>query len=176
MNMSKRMVGLLVPLLMLLVYGCGYHVAGKGGTSTLEVEGITTIAIPIFKNDTHRADVESVITTAIVDEFVNVVDVVDPDRADAVMEGRIKRYSLDAISYTERDVVREYRLTVVLSVRIVRISDGRVIWQDDAVTDYEDFTVDTSSVTATRDAELDVLKKLARDTARLLRERVLEGF
>jgi hypothetical protein len=65
---------------------------------------------------------------------------------------------------------------VVISVRIVLKADGRVLWADDNIVDYEDFVVDTGDVTATEEAEITALKKLAKDTARLVKERMLEDF
>jgi outer membrane lipopolysaccharide assembly protein LptE/RlpB len=167
-------------VVFLLPLGCGYHVAGRGGApgdrATIMPGGIKSLSIPFFENRTGRPDVETVVTAALVDEFMNTVDIVPVDTADAVMEGVIKTYKLKPVSFTENDVVQEYRLTVVMSIRLVSTSDGEILWKDDSVRDYEDFTVDTTDVIATKDAEREALKKIARDRARLIRERIVEGF
>jgi len=160
--------------LMIFIYGCGYHVMGRGGDSLLS--GINSVAVPVFKNDTYRAGVEVIITGAVVDELLNSVSIADSEVADAAIEGSIKNYKLDPVSYSSREVVREYRLTVILSVRLIRKSDSKVLWRDDNITDYEDFLVDTADVMATKDAEKTALRKIARDTARLIKEHILEGF
>ena len=153
----------------LMVAGCGYHVAGRG----TKIEGIDRRAIPVFKNSTQKPDIESIITTAVVDEFVNIVEVVETDVADAVLNGRVLSYELKPISYSERDVVEEYRLSVLFSFELVSQPHGRVLWRDN-ISDYEDFQIDSTSVTGTKQKELDAFKKIARDTARLLKERILE--
>lgn len=153
----------------LMVAGCGYHVAGRG----TKIEGIDRLAIPVFKNSTQKPDIESIITTAVVDEFVNIVEVVETDVADAVLNGRVLSYELKPISYSERDVVEEYRLSVLFSFELVSQPHGRVLWRDN-ISDYEDFQIDSTSVTGTKQKELDAFKKIARDTARLLKERILE--
>ncbi len=155
---------------LLLLSGCGYHVAGKGGGGM--PGDITELALPVFANDTRKPDIEGLVTAAFADEFLTTVKVTDS--AVAKMLGRIKSYDLNAVSYSRDDVNQEYRLTVVFSLKIV--SGGDVLWSDTAITDYEDFVVDTADVMATREAEITALKKLARDTARLVKERMLEDF
>ena len=155
---------------LLLVSGCGYHVAGKGGGGM--PGDITELALPVFTNDTRKPDIEGIVTSAFAEEFLTTVKVTDS--AAAKMLGSIKSYNLNAVSYSRDDVNQEYRLTVVFSLRIV--SGGAVLWSDTAITDYEDFVVNIADVTATREAEITALKKLARDTARLVKERMLEDF
>ena len=66
--------------------------------------------------------------------------------------------------------------TVELALSIVDRASGAVLWHEDRVTDYEDFTVNINNVTETTEREEAALRKLARDTARLVKERMLEGF
>jgi outer membrane lipopolysaccharide assembly protein LptE/RlpB len=164
-------MALVLAVFLSLVFGCGYHIAGKGGGMP---GNITELAVPIFKNNTRKPDIETLVTSAFATEFLTTVKVVDT--AGAVMQGVIKSYELNAVSFTRSDVNQEYRLRVAISVRIVMEEDGRVLWSDDNITDYEDFIVDTSDVTATEEAEIAALKKLARDTARLVKERMLDDF
>ncbi|VAV82401.1 hypothetical protein MNBD_DELTA01-902 [hydrothermal vent metagenome] len=175
---TSKFVLAVLALTLFVAGGCGYHVAGKGGNSFFT--GIHSMAIPVFTNQTRRADVESTITNAIVDEFVNAVDIRSVASADVVLEGIVVNYSLNTVSYTGRDVANEYRLSVVLSLRLVRRGgEGQkdeVLWEDARLTDYEDFIVSSSDVAATRDAEEVAFKKLSKDMARLVREYMIEGF
>ncbi|MFQ5736948.1 MAG: LPS assembly lipoprotein LptE [Thermodesulfobacteriota bacterium] len=160
---------LLLAAFALMAHGCGYSVAGKGGRMP---GGITEMAVPVFVNDTMKPDIEGAVTSAFVNEMVNTVNITSG--ADAVMRGVIKSYSLKPVSFTKSDVNIEYRLTVSISLSITR--DGKVVWEDENISDYEDFTVDTSDVVATRDAERAALEKLARDTARSVKESILSRF
>ncbi|MBI3752649.1 MAG: LptE family protein [Deltaproteobacteria bacterium] len=161
-------------LLFIVLYGCGYHIAGKGGSMP---GSVTTISIPFFKNQVQKPDVETIITTALVDEFVKsgIVKVVEED-AEAVLSGAITGYDLTPVSFNKTDVIQEYRLTIKLEISLVRKSDGKILWEDKNITDYEDFKVNTNDVNATKTAELDAMKKMAKDTARLIKERMLEDF
>ena len=163
---------LLIAACSLLLVSCGYHIAGKGGNFP---GNIKTVSIPFFKNETQRPDVESVITSAIVDEFVTSGIVSVASNGDATLKGAVKRYTLTPVSFSKNDVLQEYRLSIQLEVTLVRNSDGKILWEDKNFTDYEDFRV-TSDVTATKTAEWDALKKMAKDSARLIKERMLEDF
>ncbi len=167
--MTKNIKFIALLLVFTLLYGCGYHVAGRG----TRIAGIERLAIPIFKNLTQKPDIESIMTTAVVDEFVNIVQIVDQKDADAVLHGVIKSYRLVPISYSQRDVVNEYRLKVIFQFELKGAKDGRTIWKG-RIPDYEDFQIDTASVTETKIKEIDSFRKMAKDTARLLRERILE--
>ncbi|MBI5683410.1 MAG: LptE family protein [Deltaproteobacteria bacterium] len=152
--------------------GCGYHIAGKDGKFPGDIK---TVSIPFFKNETQKPDVESVITPAVVDEFVisGIVKVVS--NGEATISGTIKDYKLSPVSFNRNDLLQEYRLTIRLELSLVRKSDGKILWQDKNFTDYEDFRV-TSDITATKTAEWEALKKMAKDSARLIKERMLEDF
>jgi len=150
--MTKK---ILFALMLFVLSGCGYHVAGKAGQMPGNIE---TLSIPIFTNSTLEPNVESVITSAFVNEFVTTVRVVD--ESTFMLEGTIKSYGL----------------TVSMSRRIYDRQTGKVVWRDNDVVDTEDFSVNTADVAQTRDRETAALQKLSKDTARLVKERMLEGF
>jgi len=152
-----------------LLAGCGYHIAGRGATLP---GGVTELRIPVFANETEKPDIEGTMTDAFVAEMVNTVRI--RYSSDVVMTGAITAYELAPVSFTGSDVNIEYRLTITLSVVIRRGEE--VLWKDENITDYEDFPVNTSDVAATEDAERAALRKLARDTARIVKERMITGL
>lgn len=170
LRLASLVIFLFAPLLFA---GCGYHIAGKGGKMPGDIK---TLSIPVFANLTAKPEVESALTSAFVTELVTSVGIAELEEAEAVLYGTIASYSLTPVSYTKSDVNQEYRLTVVISVRIEQKDTGKTLWEDPAITDYEDFTVNISDVSATREAEEQALKKLAKDTSRNVKEKLLEGF
>ena len=147
---------------------CGYHIAGKGGN----IPGnIATISIPFLKNKVQKPDVETVITTSLVDEFVKsgIIKVVEED-AEAVLNGAITGYDLTPVSFNKNDVIQEYRLTIKLDISLVRKNDGKILWEGKDITDYEDFKVTTTDVNATKSAESDAVKKWQKTQPGLLRK------
>jgi len=166
---------LIVIALTTTLSGCGYHVAGKGGSMP---GGITTISIPFFQNRTKRPDVETVITSAIADEFINTANlqVVKSGDGEATLFGSVTSYALTAVSFDSTDVTQEYRLSVTVDLQLLRISDESTLWERKGLADYEDFKVTALDVDATKAAEREALKKMARDMARLIKEQMVEGF
>ncbi|MEK7773108.1 MAG: LptE family protein [Deltaproteobacteria bacterium] len=155
-------------------HGCGYHIAGKGGAMPGDMK---SLSIPVFTNATAKPDIESILTSAFVSEFMTTLEI--KEQSDAVMQVTIKSYTLTPVSYTRNDVNQEYRLTVALSVRLYKKegdTPGKLLLSDEDIVDNEDYTVNISDLTATRDRETEALKKLAKDTARLTKEHILEGF
>ncbi|MBI5234759.1 MAG: hypothetical protein HY886_00715 [Deltaproteobacteria bacterium] len=158
-----------VVLCVVMLVGCGYHVAGKGGRMP---GNATAVSIPVFVNETSKPNIESVVTGAFVDAFVNTVFITGS--ADVVMKGIIKSYALAPVSYTRSDVNQEYRLTVVMAITLSRGSE--TLWSAANITNYKDFAVNQADVTATKEAEDKALAKIATDTARLVKENMLSGF
>ena len=156
-------------IFLLAFVGCGYHIAGKGGKMPGD---LASLNIPVFANAAQKTNIEAIVTNAFVEEMVTTVKV--GSDGEGTLQGVIRSYSLSAVSYSKSDVNQEYRLTVVLAVSILK--NGAIIWQDDNISDYEDFAVNTANVTATKEAEEAALKKLAKDTARIVKERLLENF
>lgn len=157
--------------IFIMISGCGYHIAGKGGEMP---GGVKELTIPVFVNATSKPDIEATLTAAFVSEFVNTVEVVDD--ADSLMQGTIVSYTLTPISYSKDDVNQEYRLTVVIALVVRDKETGKIHWAEGDITDYEDYTVNIADVNATKEMEAAALRKLSKDTARLVKERMLEGF
>lgn len=168
MFLLKRAV---LPIILLFILsGCGYHIAGNG---PMTAWGISSMSMPIFVNDTRKPDIEGAVTASFINEFVNTVKIVD--KGDAVMKGVIKSYTISPISFAGIDVIQQYRLTLVFSLELVKEDTGKVLWADE-ISRYEDYTVNILDITATNDAERAALKKISSDSARLAKERVLERF
>lgn len=166
----------------LILSGCSYHVAGSGvqgggdnGSIGMLPGNVSSVAIPFFENRTKKPRVEGVITSAVANEFMSSVDVVDVEKAEAILVGAIESYRLKPVSFSSSDVVQEYRLYVTISVALVRAGDEVVLWKETHITDYEDFVVDVNDITFSNDAEWEALRVIAFDMARLVKERILEG-
>lgn len=160
-----------VLFLAMAVGGCGYHLSGFSGKMP---GGVVALYIPMFENRTQKPDIEGIITSAFATEFATSVDVTE--KADVVMNGALTGYSLQSVSYNQNDVNQEYRLTVVVSLKMAKRDGSEVVWQEESISSYGDFAVNTSDLTATREAELAAFRKIARDSARLVKEKMLENF
>ena len=83
---AGRAVGLVLAALVLA--GCGYSTRGN------LPDHIKTVAVPIFKNRTLEAGVDTAITSGVVNAFSSGgrVKVVPLDEADAILQGEVVAY------------------------------------------------------------------------------------
>lgn len=80
-------------------------------------EGVATVAVPIFENDTYHRDIEFELTDAVVKEIESRTPykVTSAVRADTILSGTIRRVEIDHLSRSPRTGLTEES---VLSVTI----------------------------------------------------------
>ena len=131
-----------------LLGGCGYTVHG-----TLPSH-INTVAVPIFENRTAEPAIEGFITRAVVQAFSanGRLKVVGSGQADAILHGEIIRYSVTSIAFDKDANVRQYRLQVMVNLRMSDVRRNAVLFQQNAVREQADFRVqETVSQTISRE-------------------------
>ena len=100
------------------------------------------MAVPVFKNRTHEPAVESTITSGRGQRLHRGrLRVVPLDEADAVLEGEVTGYSLEAIAFDRTAVVRAYRLRVTLNVQFRDLRRSTMLWQQEGLQETSDFQV-----------------------------------
>jgi outer membrane lipopolysaccharide assembly protein LptE/RlpB len=151
----------LLVLAALLSGGCGYTVRG-----TLPSH-INTVAVPIFKNRTPEPAIEGFITRAVVEAFSTNgrLKVVSSDQADAVLDGEITSYSVSSIAFDKDANVRQYRLVLVVNLRMRDVRRGGVLFQQNDVREQADFRVQ-NVVSQTISREETALRAAAVDIGR----------
>lgn len=115
--------------LFLGLAGCGYQFQGRSDQLPGEVR---TLYISLMENRTLEPFLENSVTNAIVERFArnpHLEIVEDPNRADAILNGTISRYSNYAISYTSTDAIAEYRSEMVLDAGLRLAENAAVLWK-----------------------------------------------
>lgn len=164
----------LILLLTVSLSSCGYHMMGTAAKDTA-FYNVKSVEMPVFQNSTTRSEIEIPITNAFVKEFSQTYKMKYRD-ADVTINGIVNRFELKPISLTSAGSVSSYRLFIRISVTVIDNKSGEIIWQDNNINDFEDFTVDRSNVTITEEREFMAVEKMAPDLARLIKERIVEGF
>ena len=115
--------------LLALLSSCGYH---TGGQADLVPKSVQTIAIPAFLTVTSRYKLVDSLPEAIATEFLTRTRfkiVNDASRADAVLYGSIISASAyPNVSNPNTGASISVRIVVVLAVRLVENSTGRVLY------------------------------------------------
>lgn len=151
-------LSLLLLTLTLLLSACGYRL-------TKEEQGVLSahdsIYIHLFQNNTYEPGIETDITDAILqvtNRYGTLHPVDSSSDGDLSLTGSLLKYKVASISYDAADDVREYRLEVVVSVRLERQSDGKVLWKGEIARDAEFLTDSDRSLLKQR--ELDAFNRL----------------
>ena len=114
--------------LFLLTSCAGYHI---GATLPKKMEGIKTIAVPTFHNETLVPRLESLAASTLVCTLQQdgTFQVRSSQEADAVLEGNIQNIRRHGARSVRSDVVKqqEYNLTVTIHYTVIRRSTGETI-------------------------------------------------
>ncbi len=156
-----------------LLTHCGYHLSGAGSNLP---EGVKTIAIPDFENNTASPDAQQFITFAIKDEFIRrsrltLAD--DISAADLVLEGKIKRFSVTPVSFTEHVSANLYKVSLTLEVKLIDTENNRVLYSSKSLRFSDDYDIDNADFFTQETA---TIGKIAEDIASTIVSGILENF
>jgi outer membrane lipopolysaccharide assembly protein LptE/RlpB len=129
----------LIPVGIWGIVACGYHFQTAG----IIPAGLEPIFIEVFENRTNQAGLETLVTNAVVFEFVKRNEAaLSHNAADAsvVMKGVIRSVELQTISTRGRDVAGERQVTMRIDVQLVA-ADGKVKWEVKNLSDNEAYPV-----------------------------------
>lgn len=155
----------------LLASGCGYSLRGN------LPKHLQTVAVPVFQNRTLVPAVENFMTTAVLNAFMTNgrLRVVGVNEADAILDGEITSYSLQAISYDAAANVTQYRLTLTLNLAFRDVRQNRVLLQRRGYSDRVDFAI-PGTVAETIAAAETALQRVSTEIARTVVSFVIEQF
>lgn len=151
--MTFRSARLPVPFFVIIPFlictACGYSFRVKGTPVSVSFE---SIAIPLFESTSTDRGLEAEFTEVIRNEFISrsTVPIVESERADAVISGRIFEIDTQTVTYNTvkqsigGDTVSyetggARKLVVRLSISITERATGKVIWQDDSMEEEANF-------------------------------------
>jgi len=158
---------------MLVCWGCGYKLVGKG---THLPPGVSSIAIPTFKSQTREPGIEIPFTQAFLNEFIRDrrIKVVARDEAEAVLEGVIKSYEYYSVSYDRSGLASEYRATVTVDLTL-RKRNGEVIWKENDLSETRAFRASPGGVTTESNKNV-ALAQIGELMAGRIRNRFFHNF
>ncbi len=115
--MQLRLTSRVLLVSLVLVLGCGYHLAGTQNTLPPHLK---TIAIPVFDNTSSEPEIHRDLTNIIRQSFISDgrLQVVNGKDADLFMRGKLHYYNLRAVSFSSSDVASEYYVELGVEVDV----------------------------------------------------------
>jgi outer membrane lipopolysaccharide assembly protein LptE/RlpB len=128
----------------LLAVACGYRFQGEAKLPA----GAQTLFVDMFENRTNQANLETVVTNAVVFEFIKrsrTAVVGDASEADLVMRGVIRSVELKSVSSRNKDAAGERNVKLTLDVKLVQ-PGGRVVWSANGLSDGDAYVVSNDAI------------------------------
>jgi outer membrane lipopolysaccharide assembly protein LptE/RlpB len=151
--------------------GCGYSLRGN------LPDHVRTVAVPVFVNRTPEPAVENLLTQAVVEAFATNgrLRVVKPEEADALLEGEVVGYEIQALAFDPRASIRQYRLVVTMNLRFRDVRKNTLLFEQPRFQERADFRV-IGAVSQTISREESALRAAAVDIARSIVSLAVDRF
>ncbi|MEZ5405911.1 MAG: LPS assembly lipoprotein LptE [Verrucomicrobiia bacterium] len=126
-------------LFTLFLTGCAYQLGNIPGK---EVEGISSINVPVVRNETYEPGISVMVTDAIIQRFHSdgTMTVTREANADATLEVKLTRFERSPLRSVRNDTrtVAEYRVFLLAEI-VLRKNDGTVLIKEKVAGDTEFF-------------------------------------
>ncbi|RKY30823.1 MAG: hypothetical protein DRP74_06195 [Candidatus Omnitrophota bacterium] len=173
--------------LLFATMGCGYT------TRSMISDKFRTIYVQPFINKidiTQETDVgskykiykpmlETDVTKAVINKYLfdgNLRPVKEAD-ADLILKGEIVEFRRDPIRYTDSDEVEEYRINLIVNIKLWDNKENKLIWEENGFTgDYTYFTYNTTMQNVTKKTDDQAVPEAIADLARRIIERTVEQW
>ncbi|MBI3661878.1 MAG: hypothetical protein HY234_02365 [Acidobacteria bacterium] len=115
----------------------------SGGKTAL----VSSIAVPLFENQTTEFGLPETLTRGIINGFVqdNQVKIDNASAAEAVLSGRIVDYKRKAYTFDENDHVSEYIVEIWVSADLTRKTGSQAVWTVDRLRGFGTYKADSEN-------------------------------
>lgn len=139
----KKLSYLSVCVIILCITCCGYRFAGMEKNPFSD---INTISVPLFTNNTNEPLIASLLTDALINELnlTDAVQIVSTDKSDAVLKGVVISVDTTTLAHSSIRTASEKRVRVTVSLRLVRVSDDKVLWHELSIDEWAEYFVSGS--------------------------------
>jgi hypothetical protein len=138
---------LLLLLVLPVMWGCGYRLAGRG--ASIIPDDARTIWLPLFENTSTSPEAAGFVTESLRQGMVKRIGlelVFDGAAADLIMEGDVRSFQVKPLDQFEGGGTARYQVTVTVNLRLLDNRDNRLLYEsrdlsfrDVYQTDHGDF-------------------------------------
>lgn len=139
-NIGMTHLALLLPLLLATITaGCGYGFKPAPGSRFAE-EGVRFDLRP-FENKSLIPDAGAFVAGRVREELrrLGFRGTFDRSGADYQVGGKVREIREDVITHDAAGFGLEYRLTLIVDIRVVEVTKGRLIWKEEGLTEATSF-------------------------------------
>lgn len=152
---------------------CGYQFAGTGRLPT----DVQRVHVAVLENPTAETGIEAILSNALIHEFTRNGHHVapEPDRADAILSGRIAGLRIDSIARESAQTSQSGRVALSLDLSLVN-SEGRRLWFAKGIAANEAYRIVSDNKLATEENRRAAIKSLSKRLAETVYDRLTTAF
>ena len=126
----------------LILLSCGVYTFSPSA-----IGDIKSIAVPLFDNQTTESGLRELLTDQLSQAYVsdNTIKIASQTQADGIVKGSVTNYVREAYTYTQAEVVSQYKCTITVSVEFTNRRSGKVIWAEKGLSNWGLYDSDTES-------------------------------
>lgn len=166
----------LIGLIILNSWACGYHIAGK---ADLLPKDLQTIAVLPFSNETTQYRIARLLPRDITRELIKRTRyhvVYNEAEADAVLRGHVLRYdSYPTVFDPATGRATAVQMIVIVSVSLTDRRTGQLLYQNPYMELREQYEISVDQRAFVDESEL-AIERMSRDAARSIVSAILENF
>lgn len=166
MKSPRAFILLLLGFFLSLSSACGYT------RKTVLPNGIQTLHVETFQNKislsrlyAYEPGLEMKITDAVIRRLHvdGNLKVVPRGEADAILEGDLIGFDQEGLRFTNLERIEEYRLYVVVALRLKDRKSGQIIWQEPDFSGDSSYFVQGSRAISRTEAADKAIERLSRN-------------
>lgn len=165
----------LLPLLPAFLFGCGYttHSMIPENIRSIHVDTVIN-KIPVEEFYAYQQGMEMPITNAIIRRLQvdGNLRVVPREEADVVLETHLTNFVQEGLRFTSLESVEEFRVFIVLTMRLVDVKSDRVLWEEPNFSGDAEYFVSNVRSVAREEAVPRAIDRLARNVV----DRIVEDW
>lgn len=155
--LNKTKLALILIVQLLFLTNCSYYSFSGSG-----LKGISSVAVPLFEDQTQEYGLRESLTQKLVDAYVqdNTLKVVNQKNSDSILYGIITRYLREAHTFDENENVKEYKVRIFVKATLEETEKKKIIWEED---NLEGWAIYSATQETEDDGKEKALQKLAED-------------
>ena len=161
---------------MCVLFSCGYHLEGRPESFNSRWH---SIYIPVWENPTSEIRLGEIMSETLRERFAlsGILKITSKEKADLILYGEIVSVDIGGLSYDVYTKTLERRVWVKAKARLVERSTGKVIWEDDHLSRFEDYSVTNIEGGSIDPGREEALCRMADDLAEIIYHQITSfGF
>ncbi len=160
----RRSIGPYVIAVLPLVAGsCAFYSPVPSQTAKVE-----SIGVPLMKNETAEFGLAEQLTEGVTDGLIedNAMKVVDPSRAEGVLEATILNYERSAYTFDAEENVSEYLVEITIKASLINRETGAPIWEASSIRARGEFSASETEQDGQRRAIDELIAEILNRTVK----------